>query len=69
MGRQVESFQPLSPFPFFITHFTDSMSIGSIGKIWSADLWNPKYALHVYKVPLICWAHYMDLPLGPRDIS
>ena len=47
------------------------MPISSIGGIWSADLWNPKYVLHVYKVtlPLICWQHYMDLPLGPRDIS
>ena len=37
-------------FPFFMTHFTDSMPISSIGGIWSADLWNPKYASHVYKV-------------------
>ena len=33
-----------------MTHFTDSMPISSIGRIWSADLWNPKYASHVYKV-------------------
>ena len=25
-------------------------SPSSIGGIWSADLWNPKYASHVYKV-------------------
>ena len=37
-------------FPFFMTHFTDSMPISSIGGIWSADLWNPKYASHVDKV-------------------
>ena len=37
-------------FPFFITHFTDSMPMSSIGGIWSANLWNPKYASHVYKV-------------------
>ena len=37
-------------FPFFMTHFTDSMPISSIGGIWSADLWNPEYASHVYKV-------------------
>ena len=37
-------------FPFFMTHFTDSMPISSIGGIWSADLWNPKYVSHVYKV-------------------
>ena len=37
-------------FPFFMTHFTDSIPISSIGGIWSADLWNPKYASHVYKV-------------------
>ena len=39
-------------FPFFMTHFTDSMPINSIGRIWSADLWNPKYASHVYKVTI-----------------
>ena len=33
-----------------MTHFTDSMPISSIGGIWSVDLWNPKYASHVYKV-------------------
>ena len=37
-------------FPFFMTHFTDSMPINSIGGISSADLLNPKYASHVYKV-------------------
>ena len=37
-------------FPFSMTHFIDSMPISSIGGIWSADLWNPKYASHVYKV-------------------
>ena len=26
------------------------MPISSIDGIWSADLWNPKYASHVYKV-------------------
>ena len=26
------------------------MPIRSIGGIWSADPWNPKYVLHVYKV-------------------
>ena len=28
------------------------MPIGSIGGIWSANLWNPKYASHVYNVPV-----------------
>ena len=37
-------------FPCFMTHFTDSMPISSIGGIWSADLWNFKYALHVFRV-------------------
>ena len=37
-------------FPFFMTQFTDSMPISSIGMIWSANLWDPKYAAHVYKV-------------------
>ena len=36
-------------FPFFMTHFTDCMPMSSIDGIWSADLWNPKYASHVYK--------------------
>ena len=36
-------------FPFFMTHFIDSMPISSIGGIWIADLWNSKYASHVYK--------------------
>ena len=43
-------------FPFFMTHFTDSMPIGSIGGKWSDDVWNSKYVLHVYKArPLIFW--------------
>ena len=37
-------------FSFFMTHFTDSMPISSIGGIWSADLWNSKYMSHVSKV-------------------
>ena len=34
-------------FLFFMAHFTDSMPINSIGGIWNAELWNPKYASHV----------------------
>ena len=37
-------------FPFFVTHFIDSMPIASIGRVWNVDLWNPKYASHVFKV-------------------
>ena len=37
-------------FPFFMAHFTDSMPVTSIGGLWSIDLWNPKYASHVFKV-------------------
>ena len=37
-------------FLFFMTHFIDSMPIGSIGEIFLADPWNPKYASHIYKV-------------------
>ena len=33
-----------------MTHFMDSMPINSIGGIWSANLWIPKYVLHVYKI-------------------
>ena len=37
-------------YPYFMTHLTDSMPISCIGGIWSAELWNPKYASHVYNV-------------------
>ena len=37
-------------FPYFMTHFTYSMPISSIGGMWSNDLWNPKYAAHIFKV-------------------
>uniref|UniRef100_A0A7S4FW01 Uncharacterized protein n=1 Tax=Eutreptiella gymnastica TaxID=73025 RepID=A0A7S4FW01_9EUGL len=33
-----------------MTHFTDSMPIISIGGMWFVDLWNPKYAAHIFKV-------------------
>ena len=54
--REIHWADKLDPFshcphcPFFMTHFIDSMPISSIGGIQSADLWNPKYASHVYKV-------------------
>ena len=44
---RVNPFNHCPHFPFFMTHFTNSIFIGGI---WSADLWNPKYASHVYKV-------------------
>ena len=47
---KLNPFNHCSHFPFFMTHFTHSMPISSIGGIWSANLWNPKYAPHVYKV-------------------
>ena len=37
-------------FPYFMTHFTDSMLISSVGGMWFVDLWNPKYAAHIVKV-------------------
>ena len=37
-------------FPYFVTHFTDSMPICSVGGELSDVLFNPKYAGHVYKV-------------------
>ena len=37
-------------FPYFMAHFADSMPISSIGGMWFADLWNPKYAAHIFKV-------------------
>ena len=36
-------------FPYFMTHFTDSMPISSIGGMWSMDLRNPRYAAHIFK--------------------
>ena len=43
------------------------MPINSIGGIWSADLWNPKYVSYFFPemLPLIFWQQYMDLPFGP----
>ena len=71
--RRVDKLKPFNRcphFPFFMTHFTDAMPIRSIGGIWSADLWNPKYASHIYKVTVARYVgqHCMDLPLGPQDI-
>ena len=37
-------------FPYFVTHFTDSMPVASIGGALSDVLWNPKYANNVFKV-------------------
>ena len=37
-------------FPYFMTHFVDSMPISSIGGMWFVDIWNPKYATHIFKV-------------------
>ena len=33
-----------------MAHFADSMPISSIGGMWFVDLWNPKYAAHIFKV-------------------
>ena len=54
--QEIHRANKLNPFnhcphcPFFMTHFADSMPMGSIGGTWSGDLWNPKNASHVYKV-------------------
>ena len=41
----------LSPhFPYFVTHFTNSMPICSVGGFLSGVLFNPKYAHHVYQI-------------------
>ena len=37
-------------FPYFVTHYVDSMPIASIGGILDDVLFNPKYARCVYKV-------------------
>ena len=37
-------------FPYFVTHFTDSMPICSVGGDLSDVRFNPKYAGHVYKI-------------------
>ena len=64
-------FNHCSHFPFFMTHFTDSMPNPSISGVWSVDLWNPKYASHVFKVTvvLICWFAMGMVLLVPQVIS
>ena len=45
------------------------MPISSIGGIWSVDLWNPKYASHVYKVivAVVMFGNILWIcPLAPR---
>ena len=37
-------------FPYFVTHFTDSMPICSLGGDLLDVLFNPKYASHVYNI-------------------
>ena len=37
-------------FPYFVTHYVDSMPIGSIGGALSDVLFNPKCARHIWKV-------------------
>ena len=49
-ANRLDRFNHCLHFPFFMTHFTDPMPISSIGGIVSADLWDPKYVSHVYKV-------------------
>ena len=49
-ANRLNPFNHCPHFPFFMTHFPDSMPIRSIRAIWSADLLNPRYASHVYKV-------------------
>ena len=70
-AERLNPFNHCPHFPFFMT-LTDSMPISSIGGIWSADLWNPKYASHVYKVTVavdmlgnIIWI----CPLAPGTLA
>ena len=37
-------------FPWFVTHYVDSMPIGSMGGALSDVLFNPKHASHICKV-------------------
>ena len=39
-------------FPHLVTHFTDSMPISSMGGALSDVLFNPKYAGHIWKLPV-----------------
>jgi hypothetical protein len=50
---RLDPFNHCSHFLFFMTHFTDSMPITSIGGIWSADLGDSKCASHVFKVAVV----------------
>ena len=47
-------------FPYFMTHYADSMPINSIPGMWVVDLWNPKYAVHIFNVTMV-WI----CPLAP----
>ena len=37
-------------FPYFVTHYIDSMPICIVGGTLAGVLFDPKYASHVYKV-------------------
>ena len=72
MGRQVESFQPLSPFSILYDAFHILHAHQFHWRDMECHLWNPKYASHVYKVTAavdmlsnIIWI----CPLAPGDIS
>ena len=71
-ANRLAPFNHCPHFPFFMTHFTDSMPMSSIGGIWSAHMWNPQYAAHVSKVTFavdmlgnIIWI----CPLAPRTLA
>ena len=38
------------PTPIFQDTLYGVHAIGSIGGMWSVDLWNPRYAAHIFKV-------------------
>ena len=69
-AKRLSEWNHVPHFPYFVTHYVDSMPIASIGGILCDVLFNPKYTGCVYTVTVaidslgnivwICW------PLGHR---
>ena len=49
-AKRLSEWNHVPHFPYFVTHYVDSMPIASIGGILCDVLFNPKYAGCVYKV-------------------
>ena len=49
-AERLSEWNHVPDFPYFVTHYVDSMPLASIGGILCDVLFNPKYAGCVYKV-------------------